>query len=188
MASGDSQLAQIGKFTVETLGRRLVRLIGRGGIVEIAKIMSFPIRIDIGVPFLVKLRPRNAFVSRRIRSIFFAVLAVLKNCRFAQIYDSIVSFDAIDVVDMFFRPLAVMQRPRKAVSAIRTMFDISCQISAASDIVDHIFGGPHSMASDAPRKLSGFRIIVQKLAEPFNGCDRHMLDIATKALVYQGEL
>lgn len=76
------------------------------------------VHFDIRTPFLRYLAPRYPDKPRSVVAWSLGILGIFGGRNIPQIFNSIIRFDAVYVVDMASWPLAVMQQPANPVSLI----------------------------------------------------------------------
>ena len=80
----------------------------------------------------------------------------------AQIHNAVIVSDAVDVVNEFWRELAVNVQPCKAVGLVRTAIDVDVDVPSLVFVSCGTSSQGHSTAN-APSEFSGIGAVVQKL-------------------------
>ena len=118
----------------------------------------------VGLPFIRSGVPRNALKSRFVRCWLSSVLHVLKTAGQAQVNNSVVVANSIDVINFKRRPLSMGHRPSHSVSAQQFIVysdnDVSRSIQARDQSACFAFS-----TIDAPSQLARFRAVVEKFAK-----------------------
>ena len=92
---------------------------------------SFAVQFDLSNPPSVFGLPRNALKTGSIVDLRPDIPSVFRICCLAQIDQSIVVKDAVDMVDLIFGPASVNVKPRKSMSKIGVPIDLYSDVSAA---------------------------------------------------------
>ena len=143
----------------------LMRLFRR---IKTAYAYSLPINHYLRSPFsLVSANTKQAdFIGFSSGS---HVLQIAKSSYLPQIAKTIVFFIAIDVVNMMRRHFASDIKPRQSMrqsfNIVNGNANVPCAMHRASNFTDKI----RAPAMLAPSKNAGLRVIVQRLAQMFNG-------------------
>jgi hypothetical protein len=149
--------------------------------VELAKVFSAAIYFDMGFPLLVAFMPMNPGDAARASGGKGPVSLVLGARNLAQVRNSIVCLDAINVVDLIGRPRSSVEKPSNSMSEINPAKNGYDDVSGAPQ-TGHLFvsiarvptvsGASIREHLDWPRKpeqLSGFRFGSEEHTDFFVG-------------------
>lgn len=136
--------------------------------VKSAYAYSLPISHDLRSPFsLVSANPQKAnFIGFSSRPY---VLQIAKSSDLSQITKTIVFFIAVNMVNMVRRHFANYIKPRQSVRQSFNIVDSNTNVTRAMDRAGNFADKIRTPAMFAPSKNAGLRIIIQRLAQMFNG-------------------
>jgi len=134
---------------------------------EKSKIIIFPIRLNVRLPSVAAIMPRNAFEARFICNRFFHVLHIFKSFCNTQIIQPIIRWAAINVVNFSVWPFAISNRPRDPMRAHKHIIQSNNSVPRTVEACDIPTSGALA-PSYAPRQNSGIRIVRKKFFDAGN--------------------
>lgn len=149
---------------------RLVRFFGR---TVVAKPFGLSVNGHAGPPFILK--PNHAHKSGFISSVWFAnVLRVSIRKHIAKVFDSIVSFNAVNVVDDPFGPFAINVQPCQSMGFVNVFGNSNRNVANSLFHAPSYVPSPNSFAgANFPRKNAGVSVIIKRSFQFFYG-QRHV--------------
>ena len=131
---------------------------GNDGLVKFivsAKRNAANIIVNICLPFLSVLNPRNTYDSARIIVRTLQIAAVFNAVNRTKIFDTVVGTVAVDVIDFRCRPMTVMMSPSQPMRIIRYAQNLRSEVAVRVRVPKRPFSFVKSLPN--PVSLSGFK-------------------------------
>ena len=137
--------------------------------IKVAKVLFFSGNNNSSAKLVSVLLPLHTKYSGFVVRVGTTLVAeVFAHRGFAQVGYSVVKRDSIDVIDKPFRPNAVNVEPSKPMGLESSVPDDDVPASFAPARSSNV-SGLCASATNSPYKLSGMRVVIEKLAQSFCG-------------------
>jgi len=143
-----------------------------------AKIIVFPICLNMGLPTIAYFMPRNTLKTRHISDWLFNIFHIFSSISYAKIKQFVVGSDPVDMVNFSIWPFIVKHSPCNSMRSQKNIIYTDNNISSAIKACNNFTGGTFS-SFDAPAQQSCVRIIRQKFFEAVDFWMFHTGNMAT---------
>lgn len=141
---------------------------GFGGLMR-SEMKPLAVKADLGSEFSFALNADAKQTASAIRLSFPQVLHVERSIGRAKVGPTVVTLDAVGVIDHISRPFASHIEPRKSVALVGATIDTNRPITLGMNAAGHSASGEASAAhcGDESSEDAGFRVVMKKLTKPF---------------------
>jgi hypothetical protein len=135
---------------------------------EKPKVIIPAIGLDVSLPFLSSIVPRDALFAAFVRGKLPKIAHVLMARRDAKVRDAVVGLNTINVIDFAVRPFAVMHGPCNSMSTKKDVVDSRDDVSGP--VPARYFAARLALSAiNAPKQTARDRVVGEKFFQASHG-------------------
>lgn len=154
--------------TVQFGGGLSVSLMGLICRKEKPEVIIPAISLDVSLPFLRGIMPRNALLAAFVRGKLPKIVHVLMARRDSKVRDTVIGLNAVDVIDFAVRPLFVMHGPCDAVGTKEDV--VNSRDNVPGSVQTRYFAARLALSAvNAPKQTTRDRVVREKFFQASHG-------------------